>query len=234
MKLRALFFSLSILAIAVPMTSNRAGAQSLASFPDGDYSYVKPGNDPRAGSDRLLFRKSGSAIVGTHELGMDSFPCFRGRAGQNDILDLTWGYQIALGFPDWQFAQKPNPNFSLSGYRPRQISQRDSSAIQGCIDVFRPLVNTGINVGMYYEAVRRQLSRQQWQFIADRGWPEDSCGEAFCAGNFRKGSYEMRVLTLTGRRENRIVYTICLYNKSASRPGGHKPTCDPNLGLDLD
>ncbi|MDY7013369.1 MAG: hypothetical protein SVX43_07135 [Cyanobacteriota bacterium] len=188
-------------AIALLLTGSPANATPLTSLPDGDYT-----------NGSLTLRKSGSVVVGARS--KDSI-CFRGRL-VNGTIATGWDAGPIFGDRSGNFRRRFEDDFdsqfpiTVSHLVP--AGQAGQIALDRCTDIFRPIVNLGINVGMADRAVQQQLAKFNWQRIrtiprampnlAHWGLGEDGVpcdgGGNFCILTWRKDDTELSVLLAVG------------------------------------
>ncbi|MBE9118563.1 hypothetical protein IQ249_21985 [Lusitaniella coriacea LEGE 07157] len=216
-----LSFSSFVAAIALILGTSPASATPLTSLPDGDYS------------DRsLTLRKSGSVVIGVRS--RDSI-CFRGRL-VNGRMATGWDGPV-FGDRSGNFRRRFWLNFDtqfpINANQLTPASQVDRTALNRCTDIFRPIVNLGINVGMADSAVQSQLRRLNWRRTSAfpnvvRGiYPEHgkrwrdhwnfdgsdvTCdgGGNLCVLTWQKGDVSLSVLLAVGLATDPPVVEICV------------------------
>lgn len=110
-----------------------ASQTSLEQLPTGLYYYSQPDASPKR-PDFVLFRKSGSAIIGWDHRSVTAPACFRGFLDGNQIVHATRVF--APYQPDSQLQQ--DETIDLTTYEASQPSLSDSTAdtLQTCINFF--------------------------------------------------------------------------------------------------
>ncbi|BAI91606.1 hypothetical protein L1F28_32205 [Arthrospira platensis NCB002] len=192
-------------------------ASNLNNLPDGDYS-----------SNTFVLRKSGPVIIG---VTTRNSLCFQGQLENGRIRQIIRGASVVLGDTSGNFYLSEAP-VEINSH---ELSQADPSAedlLNQCAEIFRPLVNLGINPGMSDRAIRQQLGNLNWELssaqpraatAALRRWVVEPnrrgvfCDQAgnFCIVTWRKGNAELSALLAVSLGADPPVVELCLIEPSA-------------------
>ena len=191
-------------------------ASNLSNLPDGDYS-----------SNTFVLRKSGSVILG---VTTRNSLCFRGKLENGQIRQIISGASasVVLGDSSGNFRLSEAP-VEINSHQLSQADRAAENALNKCAEIFRPIVNLGINAGMSDRAVRQQLGNLNWELSTERPqavpelreWVVEPnhrgvlCdqGANFCIVTWQKGNAELSVL-LAVSIQTTPVLELCLTDPS--------------------
>lgn len=130
--------SLPVVAQVYQKDSTKQSRQAIQSLPDGNYFYGQSRSLNQIGSTYLVFRKTGTNIIGIIFEYASEYRCFRGTARSNTITNVTESY-VELGDEGKRFFVTKG-NKDLSSYHRLRFSNTDNpktrKQLQECIQVF--------------------------------------------------------------------------------------------------